>query len=195
MGDRFTVEKRLAALIVLFAFCAAGLMAQAASSPETAEDGTNNRPQWMRDLRRWEIVALGSFPFTMFFSTIGMDMYRWHRETGMDWGRREYAPWPITSAGGVSMTDAEQRRTIFIAIGLSAGVAVADHLIQRGRRERERRRAEAIPAGTIIITRTPLHEDEPDEPDDPAPYDDEISDGDGVPQDAEDAEAAPQSPP
>jgi len=180
-------------LLLLLAFSAVNLMAQTTTTPDA--DETSNRPLWLRDLRRWEIVAFGSFPFTMFFSTIGMDMYRWHRETGMDWGRREYAPWPITAAGGAAMTDEEHRRTIFIAIGLSAGVAIADHFIQRGRRERERRRAEAIPAGTVLIIRTPLFEDEPEEPDGPAPYDDEGDYGDGVPEYAENAAAAPQSPP
>ena len=168
-------------------------MAQTDASPETVEAETGPR-LWLRDIRRWEIVAFGSFPFTMFFATMGMNFHRWNRETGMDWGRREYAPWPLTSAGAVSMTDAEQRRTIFIAIGLSAGVAVADHLIQRNRRERERRRAEAIPAGTIIITRTPLHEDEPEEPDIPEPYDIDPGYEEGFP-DAEYADAVLPSPP
>ena len=178
-----TVKKRMTALLLLCVFSAANLMAQTAVSPESDAE-TNNRPLWLRDLRRWEIVAFGSFPFTMFFATIGMDMYRWNREAGMDFGRREYAPWPITSGGGVRMTDEEQRRTIFIAIGLSAGVAIADHFLERGRRQRERRRAEAIPAGTIIITRTPSFEEEPEEP----YYEEDLPD-------AENAEAALPYPP
>jgi len=180
-----TVKIRVTALIILFILSSVDLMAQTGTTPES---DTSHWPGWLRDLRRWEIVAFGSFPFTMFFSTIGMNTYRWHRETGMDWGRREYAPWPLTSAGAIPMEDSEQRRTIMIAIGLSAGVAVADHLIVQARRRRERRRAEAIPVGTVIITRMPIEEPY-EEQDDAMPYDDLAYD-DGPVADTGDAEAA-----
>ena len=142
------------ALLFLFVFSGGVLAAQT----QAEESG---RPAWLRDIRRYEIVALGSFPFTMFFSTIAMDLHRWNRETGMDWARRQYAPWPIKASGAVAMTDDEQRATIFIAAGLSVTIALVDHFVVRSRRQRERRRAEAIPAGIVIITRTPL-EAEPD---------------------------------
>jgi len=147
------------ALSLLFLLSAMSLKAQA-DAP--MEHDTSNWPSWLRDMRRWEIVAFGSFPFAMFFSTIGMDLHRWNSANGMDWGNRRYAPWPLKSAGAVPMTNSEQRLTIGIAIGLSAGIAVADHLIVQARRRRDRRRAEAIPVGTVIITRIPLAEEQPD---------------------------------
>lgn len=167
MEDNPTVKK-IPALFLIFALCAAGLTAQTNTAVETETGG--NRPSWLRDLRRWEIVAFGSFPFTMFFSTIGVDLFRWNRANGMDWNNRQYAPWPIKTPG-TAMTDREQRVTIGIAVGLSAAVAVADHLIVQARRRRERQRAEAIPVGTVVITRTPLYE-EPEEPDAPPEDDD-----------------------
>lgn len=147
-------KKRAAALLILFSMACAGIAAQ--SEAQAAPSGRENWPRWLRDMRRWEIVAIGSFPFTMFFSTIGMDLYRWQSANGMDFNDRRYAPWPIKSSGAVPMTNREQRTTIAIAAGMSAGIAVADHFIVRGRRQRAARRAEALPSGTITITRTPL---------------------------------------
>ena len=83
------------------------------------------------------------------------------------------------------MEDSEQRRTIMMAIGLSAAIAVADHLIVQGRRRRDRRRAEAIPVGTVIITRMPIEEPyEEQMPDEDPEYDDVLA------VDTEDAETA-----
>jgi len=173
------VARKMPLALLLLAVCAAGLCAQTGDSDE----GEDTRPLWLRDLRRWEIVAFGSFPFTMFFTTIGMDLYRWHRESGMDWGQRQFAPWPVKSAGAVAMTDAEQRNTILMAAGLSLTIAFVDHFLERGRRKRERRREEAIPSGTIIINRTP-----PEEPEEVAPDGDAENEGnpsdvgdDGIP--------------
>lgn len=159
MGGDLIAKKRLTALLLIFALPAANVVAQAAYAPPGSD--REHWPQWLRDARRWEIVAFGSFPFTMFFSGIGVNMYRWHRETGMDWSRRQYAPWPITSSGAVPMTGREVGMTVAIAAGLSVGIAIADHFIVRARRQRAARRAEAIPAGAVIITRTPLIEEPP----------------------------------
>ena len=95
-----TARKMAAAFFVLVV-CAAGLSAQTADRDE----GGDTRPLWLRDIRRWEIVAFGTFPFTMFFTTIGMDMFRWQIHNGMDWNNRQYAPWPVKSAGAIAMTD------------------------------------------------------------------------------------------
>ena len=133
-------------------------------------------PQWVKDLRRWEIIAFGSFPFTMFTATFAMDTYRWIRANGMDFsdaGRR-YAPWPLKSAGAIAMESREQEITIAIAAGLSIGVAVADLIIVQVKRHRARRRAEALPVGTAIIVRSPLPDESPEEQDGGIAPDDEI---------------------
>ena len=126
--------------------------------PETA-------PQWVKDLRRWEIVAFGSIPFTVFTATFAMDMYRWSQANGMDFsdaGRR-YAPWPLKTAGAIAMTNREQELTFIFAAGLSVTVAFTDLIIVQIKRNKARRRAEALPVGTTIITRTPMPDDEADE--------------------------------
>jgi len=119
-----------------------------------------NFPQWAKDMRRWEIIAFGAFPFAMFFSTFAMDTYRWNAETNMDWGSdaRRYAPWPLKAAGAIEMTSKEREITLISAASLSAVIAVADLIIIQIKRHNERRRIENIPGGTAIIIRTPYPE-------------------------------------
>ena len=129
---------------------------------QTAPAVPSTWPQWVKDLRRFEIVAVGAFPFAMFTATFAMDMHRWNRENGMDFsdaGRR-YAPWPLKSAGAIAMENDEQRDTIYLAIGVSLAVAVADQVIFQIKRHIARRRAEALPVGTAIITRSPWGSEE-----------------------------------
>ena len=117
---------------------------------------TSGFPQWAKDLRRFEIVAFGTYPFTMFASMFAMDMYRWI-EQGMDWtdsGRR-YAPWPLKSPGPVDMTNKQYEMTMVIAAGVSVTLAVIDLIIVQIKRSRMRERAESLPAGTTIIIRQP----------------------------------------
>ena len=114
---------------------------------------TKGFPQWAKDLRRWEIIAFGSFPFTVFFSTFGMDTYRWGKESGFSDMR--YAPWPLKSAGAVEMTNDEYKKTLLIAAGASAVIAVVDLIIVQTKRAKSRRIAESIPVGTITVTKKP----------------------------------------
>jgi len=149
--------KKLTALAVLLLIVPMYLASAQTTTPDPhfIPEGA---PQWVRDLRRWNIVTFGSFPFTMFSTTFGMDMYRWHSANGMDFsdeGRR-FAPWPLKSAGAVAMERREHEMTIAIAAGLSVAIGIADLIIVQVRRRRALRRAEAIPVGTYTITRTPL---------------------------------------
>ena len=138
-----------------------------------------NFPQWARDIRRGEIVAFGSFPFAMFTASFLMDMHRWRVANGLDFsdeGRR-YAPWPLKSTGGQTgtygMTSEETGQVIAIAAGIAVAVAITDHVIIQIKRNRERRRAEAIPAGTVTINQSPwgTHDEPPDVQDDNDPDD------------------------
>jgi len=128
---------------------------------------TTGFPQWAKDLRRWEIVAFGSFPFAMFFTTFGMDMRRWSNANGMEFSEegRRYAPWPLKSAGAVSMDKEEFETVLKIAACVSVGIAFTDLVIVQIKRYKARKKAEALPAGTTIITRTPWPEEEPSEED------------------------------
>ena len=118
-------------------------------------------PQWVRDLRRWEIVAFGSIPFAMFTATFGMDMYRWYNANGMDFSDngRKYAPWPLKSAGAYTMESQEMEQTLIIAASLCVTVAFTDLVINLIKRANARKRAEALPHNATTINRRPLYEE------------------------------------
>jgi hypothetical protein len=129
-----------------------------------ADPNTSIFPQWVRDMRRWEIVAFGTFPFSLFIATFTIDMIRWNNANGMDFSTegRRYAPWPFKSAGAVGMTNAEFTGTLFLAAGLSITVALVDMFIVRSRRNNEQRLFESVPSGVVEIDRRPI-EIPPDE--------------------------------
>ena len=130
--------------------------AQTQNNENSTVFNTSGFPQWAKDLRRWEIVAFGTYPFTMFATIFSKDTYRWI-EQGMDWsdeGRR-YAPWPLKSACAVDMTNKQYEMTMAIAAGVSVTLALVDLIIVNIKRNRIRHIAENLPAGTTIITRNP----------------------------------------
>jgi len=107
----------------------------AAADPTPEEYGPEEFPQWMRDLRRGEIVAFGSLPFTLFFVTLGYDGVRYLVHSS-DLDAARYAPWPFRSTNPVPYSSGE---TIGVGLGVlacSIAVAVADYLIGRSRERR-----------------------------------------------------------
>jgi hypothetical protein len=129
----------------------------AAVNPSPLEASPSEFPLWARDLRRAEIVAFGSIPFTMFFSIFAMDSYRWATH---DRDLR-YAPWPFKAAGAVEMSQREQLFCFGAAIAVALTISLADHLILRARRAREARRIQELsPGDPIIIRRIPQEEGE-----------------------------------
>jgi hypothetical protein len=159
--------KKITLLLLLITVPAFYISAQTDKDTGTTFD-TTGLPQWVKDLRRWEIVAFGSIPFTIFFSTFIMDMYRWNNANGMTFtpeGRR-YAPWPMKSAGGVAMSGREQELVFVFAASMSVAIAFADFAIVQAKRHKARKIAESLPAGTAIIVRTPLSEEPSGEQDD-----------------------------
>ena len=88
-------------------------------------------PQWVKDLRRGEIVFFGTLPFTVFFTRTIMGVIRMSQH---DWDQR-YAPWPFQSAGAVAMSNNELIWMFSIAGSASLVFSVVDHLIVRHKRK------------------------------------------------------------
>jgi len=128
-------------------------------------------PQWARDLRRFDIIAFGSFPFSMFVVTFTVDMFRWCNANGMDFNDMRYAPWPLKSAGAVDMTADEYQRTILLAAGLSVVLALTDLIIVQIKRSNERRRIESRPSGSFNIDRGSNETGETEDDSEPANID------------------------
>ena len=134
------------ALLVILMCVAIPSMAQTAGSASTGFDMTGF-PQWTKDLRRAEIVAFGSFPFSFFLTSFTIDTVRLF---GNSFDMR-YAPWPFKAAGAVNMTRQEQSLTIGIAAGISVLIALIDYFIVLDQRNRQSVKAPLPPEPPIII--------------------------------------------
>jgi len=148
--------KKTVFTIVLFSMLLLpGLKAEAQNihdSETTSVFEMKGFPQWAKDFRRWDIIAFGTFPFSLFFVNFFYDMYRWNMANGMDFSAegRRYAPWPFKSAGAVELTSKEFGRTMFLAAGLSVVFAFTDLLIVKMKRKKEAK-IEPPSAGSYII--------------------------------------------
>jgi len=81
--------------------------------------------QWMKDAFRAEAVAVGSFPFTLFFTLEAYDTWR-YASNGFTPG---YAPWPLGSGTAVSYSTEETVWIAASAASLSLVIAGIDYLI------------------------------------------------------------------
>ncbi|MDR1972051.1 MAG: hypothetical protein LBQ46_09025 [Treponema sp.] len=117
-------------------------------------------PLWAQDLRRGEIVAFGSFPFTIFVSTFTMDSIRYFQHNRNE----KYAPWPFKGPGAIEMSREEREKTLLIAAAASVAIAAIDFTIVQVKRNKERKRIERQGnGGEVYIIRRPIVEDEPEE--------------------------------
>ena len=128
----------------------------------TSETEEKELPQWVKDMRRWDIIAFGSFPFAVFTSAVVTDIRRWYENSNFDFSEegRAYAPWPLKSSQAVERTNEEIETMLITAAIISATLAFTDLAIVYLKRNKERRRAEALPKGTVIINRMPYGEEE-----------------------------------
>ncbi|MBN1686162.1 MAG: hypothetical protein JW852_05880 [Spirochaetales bacterium] len=103
----------------------------AASKNEQEEGGTGYEPYseeefpaWLHDLRRAEVVLIGSFPITMLFTSLGYQGIRAiiNAATGV---QTTGAP----GIGGADFTPEERKGILITGTLLSVAVAVADYLI------------------------------------------------------------------
>jgi hypothetical protein len=154
--------KKTVFIIFLFIFVLSPFYQANAQAASTAAEGeivfdTTGLPQWVKDTRRFDIIAFGTYPFSMFLTSFFFFFYRWNKANGMEFSSegRRYAPWPFKSPGAIDLTSQEFKKNILIAAGLSVTFALVDLLIIKLRRDKELRRIESIPpsGGTYVIER------------------------------------------
>jgi hypothetical protein len=147
----------LAAVFFLgIGFISVSLHGQTSTQTETAalpanQFDTSGFPQWGKDLRRAEIIAFGTFPFTMFTATFFMDTWR---ASNNKWDGR-YMPWPFKTAGAIEMSSQERETVMVMAAAGSVVLALTDFIIVQIKRHRTRQRALRLPEGSPIIIKRP----------------------------------------
>ena len=163
--------KKIFFLIILFSLLfgvtqKASAQSLSTTKPTESTFSSSDLPRWVKDIRRFDIITFGIFPFSMFFVTTVTDIIRWNDANGLDFSEegRRYAPWPLKSAGAVEMTNDEFTRTLYLAAGVSVGLALIDLAIVNIKRAIERKRMENVPSGSYEINKTPYGTQETNDP-------------------------------
>ena len=130
-------RRRLAILVSLVLLAS---MPLAAAEPTiTIEPYTKDEfPCWLQDLRRAEIVILGSLPFVTLGLTLSYSLYQYFSH-GMD---SNYFPNPFAKSSSTArLTTDEQLGILFTSLGVAAAVGITDFTISSIQRH-QRKKAE-----------------------------------------------------
>lgn len=118
------IGKKLLWLIMLLSLLgSASFSEEQDRNPEEYQE--DEFPALLKDLRRGEIIFLGSLPVSLFLSFETYDIYRYlaHERSP------EYAPWPFRRSGGVPYTEDEKIGVLVSALSISFLVALSDFII------------------------------------------------------------------
>lgn len=95
--------------------------------------------------RRFEIIAFGALPLTLFFTNFGFELYHFvDYDFDMSW-----APWPFSGESTDSIDDSERFLRIGVAAGLALTVACVDALIRYLQDRKAARQADARMAAPV----------------------------------------------
>ncbi len=84
-------------------------------------------PEWAHQLRRSEIITVGSYPFTVMAVGFGYSFYRYFANN-MD---NKYSPNPFMNANNKNYSAEEQKKMIKYAAGMSFGIGLTDFIINQ----------------------------------------------------------------
>jgi hypothetical protein len=135
--------KRFVALLLSFLLLLSPIWSQESGNEEESDGvepipySPDEFPGWAHDLRRGEIIALGSFPVALILTNLGYRLGKFTVES-VKRGEfaQEYAPAFTTPEQRAGLNDQQQLGLILTAGAISIGVALADYLL--GRREERR---------------------------------------------------------
>ena len=137
--------RRFVAAAVFSVLCSSLLPAAESSSKKDEEETEPYKKSEFNplvlDIRRAEIIAFGTFPFTVLFSTVFYEVFRYFYN-GMD---SAYLPWPFKdSSTAIAITNDEYKTLLIASAGISVGIGVVDFIVRKAlKKRRERREAEA----------------------------------------------------
>jgi hypothetical protein len=114
-------------LLLCLLIAAAGVSALGAQDHVPVPYTPGEFAPWLRDLYRGEVIAVGSFPFSLFFTLEVYDAWR-YATNGFN---PSYAPWPIGSGAGTTYSPQETTWLAVSAVSVSVLIAGLDYLIGR----------------------------------------------------------------
>ncbi|MFP4384206.1 MAG: hypothetical protein ACLFST_13340 [Spirochaetia bacterium] len=123
------MKRALTAVLILTLFGISAGYAQEEPIPYEPDEF----PQWSRDLRRAEIVAVGVFPIAFFISNLTYGIARF-AINGFD---SAYAPWFFAPPDAPSLTRPEKTGLLLTSIGISLTISLVDLLLKDSGQESE----------------------------------------------------------
>lgn len=149
---------RLMLVFVFFSFVLSPCFCAEETNTEPVPYSENEFPQWTKDLRRAEIISLGSVPFVALGITIGYGTYLYKT------GETEHFPNPF-SKGDDSFTEEQQLKILGASLGAGLCIGVIDFTVNKIRRAVKNRREKKILESydqIIIVPSSDNAEENPD---------------------------------
>lgn len=126
------MKNRVCAFIVLLLFTVSQLYAEDDTLP--APYKPEEFPQWTLDLRRAEVVTVGSFPLTFMLTALVYDISYY----AIDYGNYSSDPDSYDRATyGTHRTQDDIKKLLLISGGLSLTVGITDFIINKIRQNRK----------------------------------------------------------
>ncbi len=140
--------KRIIMLYLLCALAAPPVFSQTSDSVTTiAPYSQDEFALWMKDLRRFEIVSLGSIPFVTFGTSLGYGFYRYFSH-GMN---SDYLPSLFSSGKDSGLSERQQRNLFLVSVGIGVAIGLIDFAIVQIKRARQNRAASGRQGSVITI--------------------------------------------
>lgn len=144
------MKKRLIAAILLLSFINSAFLFADDKNTTPKPFDKEELPQSIKDLRRFEIITLGSLPFVTLDTTLAYSTYRYVKH---DFAA-EYQPDIFSKS---SFNQDEQMGIIVTSVGISVGVGITDFIIQLIKRSSKKKRERQITYDDISVI--PISED------------------------------------
>jgi hypothetical protein len=145
-------------LLGVFVFSLASAPHLSAQTTQPADAAAPNKdaiewPQFAKDLRRFDVITFGLFPFAYLVTSIGYDLMR-SAQHGWD---AAYYPWPVK--GSASWGSEDYGNVILGSAVLSLSVAAIDLVIILIKRHAAEKKEEARSRPETDIRRSPFYEE------------------------------------
>ena len=127
---------------MILAFLSPAYGADSSATPEPYHE--NEFPQFLKDVRRFEIVTLGALPFVSIQTTLAYSTCQYFNHDF----ESSYFPNPFAAS---SYSQDEQVGLLLTSLGICAGIGLTDLIIQLVKRNRNKKRS-LIQDSDLMIT-------------------------------------------
>ena len=120
-------------LLVILALSMTAFLFAEDSDNEPVPYSPDEFPEWARDLRRAEIIMIGSVPVSIIVSGLVYSLYRW-AQNDFD---SAYAPGLLGSQSARELDDTEKLGVLTVTMSISGLLALTDYILGKVRPEEE----------------------------------------------------------